>query len=396
MQFVKNCCLSLLWVISGVRKRDSNTWIFTSWSGENYSDNSRVFYEWIRKNHSEIKCFWLLKNDSLIKALNDKKIHAVNSESKEGKRLLSIAGKIFTVRDDEFSFFRINGAEWYQLWHGMPLKKIKSDYLDGIKTISKKSIVASRILEFVMPWGVNRYRKRFTCTNSSFFIPYLSSSFNLSADRILTCGTPRCDALFYCNEEHILKRLSEKYENCRFILYMPTCRTSQWDGKYFEPFAEQYGFNFSELNEVLEKRNFVFLYKPHFYEERVLNLKKVSERFVTITNDDIGELYNFCGQIDILITDYSSIYFDFIVTRKPVILMPFDYEEYLRTSRNHYFDYFTQMAGIKALNWHEALKILDDESYRPVTEDKIKQFAEFVDGKSCEKLYECIIKGDCQ
>ena len=388
LSFIKHVCLLPLWFFVGKRKRIRNLWIFSSWSGERYSDNSRVFYEWVRKNHPEIECVWILRKKELINRLNEMNVKAFHVKSKEGKKLLLSASKVFTVRDDEFSYFRLNGAKIYQLWHGMPLKKIKNDYLDGITKLSRSGIIYENIMKIVTPWAVNTYKNRFTCTNAAFFTKFLSSSFNLTEKRILNCGTPRCDALFYNNSEKLLKSLSELHPGCKIILYMPTFRTSQWDGKYFNPFDEKYGFDFTELEKILKEKNYIFLYKPHFYDAKLLDSKKMSERFVTITDDDIDELYNFCGQIDILLTDYSSIYFDFIVTRKPVILMPFDYEEYLRTSRNHYFDYFSNMDGVMAKNWNETIEILRDEKFRPVSEDKIKQFAEFVDGNCCQKLFE--------
>ncbi|SEQ46501.1 CDP-glycerol glycerophosphotransferase [Treponema bryantii] len=387
LYFIKHLFLIPLWLLIGLHKRNNKLWIFSSWSGERYSDNSRVFYEWVRNNHPEIECVWVLRKKELIKKLNEMNIMAFHINSKEGKKLLLSAGKVFTVRDDEFSFFRLNGAEIYQLWHGMPLKKIKNDYLDGITKISKARKIYDKIMQIVTPWAVNNYKNRFTCTNAAFFTQFLSSSFNLSDKRILNCGTPRCDALFYKKSEKLLKSLSEKYPGCKFILYMPTFRTSQWNGKYFNPFDVKYGFEFIELEKILEDKNYIFLYKPHFYDAKFLDSKKTSERFVTITDDDIDELYNFCGQVDILLTDYSSIYFDFMVTRKPVILMPFDYEDYLKTSRNHYFDYYSNMDGVMAKDWKETISILRDEKFRPVSEEKILQFAEYVDGNCCQKLY---------
>jgi len=89
-------------------------------------------------------------------------------------------------------------------------------------------------------------------------------------------------------------------------------------------------------------------------------------------------------------TDYSSVYFDFIATRKPVILAPFDYDDYIKNSREHYFDYWKEMEGMKTEDWKEALEILTMEKYYTVGEETVKKFAEFNDGKSCEKVFEMI------
>ena len=89
-------------------------------------------------------------------------------------------------------------------------------------------------------------------------------------------------------------------------------------------------------------------------------------------------------------TDYSSIYFDFIATTKPVILTPFDFDEYIKTSREHYFDYFTNMEGIKAKNWEEVFNILEKELYYPVSEETKIKFSEYITKNCCEKLIEKI------
>ena len=92
-----------------------------------------------------------------------------------------------------------------------------------------------------------------------------------------------------------------------------------------------------------------------------------------------------------LMTDYSSIYFDFIATGKPVVLLPFDYEDYLTYARAHYFDYFENMEGEKARSWQEFYQILDAGTYRPVSDAAQHKFAEYVDGECCRKLAERIL-----
>jgi CDP-glycerol glycerophosphotransferase len=94
-------------------------------------------------------------------------------------------------------------------------------------------------------------------------------------------------------------------------------------------------------------------------------------------------------------TDYSSVYFDFIITKKPVILAPFDYEEYLSTARGHYFSYFDEMEGVIAKNWDDIIDIIKKEKYFKISEKKIDLFDRYNDGNSCEKLYNFIQEKSC-
>lgn len=123
--------------------------------------------------------------------------------------------------------------------------------------------------------------------------------------------------------------------------------------------------------------------------------KSSASRLITINDSDYDELYNFVGQVDMLMTDYSSIYFDFIATKKPVVLLPFDYDFYIKYARGHYFNYFENMEGAKAKNWKEFYRILEEKSYSPVSEETLKKFAEYLDGNIpfyriediCKKCY---------
>lgn len=379
------CLLRPIWELEKYFPRNKNLWIFSSWCGQQYSDSTKAFYEYIRENKKDIKCVWLLKNKSLIKELRLKGMEVYNSNSIRGLFLSLKAGKFFSVSSPEFPLYFVNGAEFYEIWHGMPLKKILKDDSRYPSKFGLLGKIRDKI--FVLRDFLD-CKNLYTVTNSRFFLPYLQTAFDLPEQRILKTGLPRCDKLFAPDEEPLINKIRTSYNNCKILLYMPTFRTSAWTKKIFDPF-KAFEFNEQKFNEMLEKKNIVFLYKPHFADMSLLTEKEKHNRFLTITNDDFNDIYSLCSKIDILMTDYSSIYFDFIVTKKPVILAPFDIEEYKETAREHYFDY-SELEGIKAYNWEEVFKILDDESYKSVSDETLQKFAEFVDGNSSEKLFSLV------
>lgn len=276
----------------------------------------------------------------------------------------------------------------------MPLKKILEDDMHSGGIFSRVPLMRLyvQIARKLFPWkSLIDQKNLYTITNAEFFVPFLRTAFGLPDGRILRTGSPRCDALFQPHSEGLIERIHGQYSGNKIILYMPTFRTAEWTGEVFNPFDEKYGFDMDELLAELERHKSVLVYKPHFYDARFMQTLRQKDsdtlpRFISVSDADYDELYNFVGQVDMLMTDYSSIYFDFIATRKPVVLLPFDYDFYVKYARGHYFDYFENMEGAKAKNWREFYQILDTGAYRPVSDVTQRKFAEYLDGECCRKL----------
>jgi CDP-glycerol glycerophosphotransferase (TagB/SpsB family) len=89
-------------------------------------------------------------------------------------------------------------------------------------------------------------------------------------------------------------------------------------------------------------------------------------------------------------TDYSSVYFDFLLLNKPIILTPFDKKEYLATSREMYFDYEKEIEGIRANDWNEVINILKEKKYYVPSKKTIDKFNEHQDGNSTKRVTDYI------
>lgn len=233
----------------------------------------------------------------------------------------------------------------------------------------------------------------FTLTSSDFFVPYLKEAFMLPESKILKTGLPRCDAFFTRKKEKLVTDLKTHFPNAKFLLYMPTFRmSSQLNGLPFNSFVRQFGFDEKEFVTFLEDCNIVFLYKPHFADSSV-NVQINSSRFLYVTDDCFEDLYVLLNNVDGLITDYSSVFFDFLATKKPVYLLTFDYEEYINTSRSHFFNMYDEMHGMFCNNWKDFYKqILKTQSmslHNRLEEDRIK-FATYLNGRSCESLFKIL------
>ena len=356
-------------------------WIFGAWFGQKYSDNSRALYEYMLEYQSEYKVVWITKNHVIYDKLFKENKPVLMANSLKGIiTCLRASVAIIGSGTMDLNQYCLNRIKQVWVFHGMPLKKIG---FDEWKIGSMRNMLLKKITPY------NYLLPNTTITSSDFFMPFLESAFNLKDSNILKTGLPRCDVLFSQETEPVIKKIRKTFEGCKIIFYMPTFRTAVFDGELFNPFSS-FDFNKNIFFQKLEDNNFVFLYKPHFIDESV-NIKLNHNRFIYIKDDDFDNLYLLLKDIDILMTDYSSVYFDFLVTKKPVILAPFDYEEYLKTAREHYFDYFENMEGNIIKNWTEIYNLLDTGDFKNISDNTIEKYCQYNDGGSCKKLFEKLL-----
>lgn len=148
-------------------------------------------------------------------------------------------------------------------------------------------------------------------------------------------------------------------------------------------------FDLQRLNNFLKKFSAIFLIKFHPIIKLEKNLQKYSNIFFVSPNTDIYPLLKY---VDILVTDYSSIYFDFLLLDKPIIFFPYDFEKYISKDRELYFNYNDFTPGMKANNFKELLKKIEltltnkNDEYKEFRK-RIKNLVfKYEDGNSSERL----------
>lgn len=375
-----------LWCMERLVPRSRRIWIFGAWYGQKYSDNSKWLYEYVILHCPEIKAVWITKNDSVYNLLKKQEKCVFKSGSFGGIwHCLRAKYAFLSSGTLDVNAFFLNGTRQIWLWHGMPLKKI--GFCDEMGVLhSKTRLFVSRVLNpyfSLSPWC--------TLASADFFVPFLKASFRLPEERIWKTGLPRCDAFFAGRKERLAAELRRKFPGAAVFVYMPTFRmTGNMDGVPFQPFSETFGFSKTEFVRFLEERNIVFLYKPHFVDSAV-KVHIESERFMYLSDSDFDDLYTMLDSIDMLATDYSSVYFDFLAAKKNVFLLVFDYEEYTKNSRAHFFDMRTEMHGVFCEDWHDFYKKFSCEQNPQLESDRLK-FAEYLDGMCCKKIIDRIKK----
>jgi CDP-glycerol glycerophosphotransferase (TagB/SpsB family) len=199
------------------------------------------------------------------------------------------------------------------IWHGMPIKDI--GLLD-----SKKGIVP---------------KSHYGIASGPFFKDYLAKAFGLSPDMLLPLPHPRLKSMYH--PEGNKKDISLGNNTIGF--WLPTYRKSIVNEVRTDGDGELNGIgikslDFSKLNEFLLNENHILYIKPHPMSELGLfkcfgelsNIKVIDSKW--FEENEIS-LYSMLGHIDYLVTDISSVYFDFKLLNKPVIIAFSDKNDYL-------------------------------------------------------------------
>lgn len=385
---IKGVAFLPFWWTQRFVKRDEKIWIFGAWKGERYSDNSKAMFEYVIANHQEIQAWWVTRDEIIFEKLNNRSLPVVMACSKQGKKLQKQASVAFISWgiDGDMDARYLNGCQILFLWHGMPLKKIGRDEWSfkrretpwkKFKTVLREIILP---YEFIQQKAVEQNQFK-TISASPFFTPFIQSAWQLSKQYVLEIGQPRNDNLFSSKVENYITELNRCFNHPVKVMYMPTFRDSVGCG--FNPF-KMAGFDVESFRSTLQEQNMVFIYKGHFCDQSTLFSD--GGRIMTIGDNDYDDLYTFVKDIDILITDYSSIYFDFLLCRKPIILFPFDENDYVTYSRPFYFNYGL-MEGKRVYSWPELENALKNKDYWTLSEKTITLFNAHIDGDSCKRLF---------
>ena len=357
-----------LYYLSFFIPKNKNIWVFGAWFGEKYADNSKALFEFVNNNDKEIFAVWLTQSKIVFKYLKLKGMNVHYTYSLKGYYYSAIAKFVFvsTGMHDINRFVSTNNIK-VQLWHGTPLKKIMYDVGSG-PTVSELLLFFKQIF---MPFDFNNYKYLLSSTNN--INDSLNSAFLDKIENIIIKGYPRNDQLFSCNKESL-------------ITFLPTHR-GEGNGGIQKIFNS---FDSIKIDSFLMKNNYKLKIKPHFYDLDNVNI--IESKVISVIKEDI-DLYELLSKTDILITDYSSVYFDFLLLDRPIIFTPFDMKEYLNKDRELYYNYNDVTPGPKCKDWNEVMNEIEklmngEDNYRKEREKTNNDFNKYQDGNSSKRVYE--------
>jgi CDP-glycerol glycerophosphotransferase (TagB/SpsB family) len=379
--------LYFLYFVSRYFPRDNKIWIFGSYN-DSFIDNSKYLFWYVSDNHSDIRAIWITGSSNILQSLRIKGYKAFKRWSLKGL-WYCLRGKVYIYSrySCDINYWTSAGAIRINLWHGIPLKRIEYD----IKVGKLYRLYNSRwtiIYRFIWP---SKFQKpHYLLSTSAMVGDIFSGAFKIPKSKIINLGYPRCDHFFWIKEE-LIKYVSLKspellnliYTLSSFkkaLIYMPTFREN------YKNDLREY-IDLEDLNALLKEKHFLLFIKQH--PNLRIEYKNEFSNIIFLSND--FDVYMLLPFIEILITDYSSVMFDFILLHKPVILLMHDLEKYRKSERGFYFEP-EEIGFVVCRNYLELKKIIDCESVECKASEEGKYFSlwEGFDGKSSQKLAEFI------
>lgn len=376
-----------IWYMQLLIPRNKKIWIFGAWYGEKFSDNSKYFYNYVKNNNSDVHPIWLTRNDEAYNEIKKSNGNVYYINSIKGIYYSLIAGRVFisSGKQDVNSFF-INGALLFQLWHGNPIKKICLDD----KFATSNTFLHKRILPILFPF-IYEYNFDFAVSNASVFSSIFSTAFNLPLSKIIETGSPRNDSFYILEEDSLINSIRNNFSDCKICMYLPTFR----GGGEVNSIFNLNDYDEDKLEEILTNKNLVLITKGHFIDDRLSSNSNSNKRIIHLSDKQVSDVNLVLKDVDLLITDYSGAYFDYLHTMNPIIFAAYDLENYLSFSREMYFEYSNIICGPLVENWEILYRVLDNFNFEDVDkiliEEKSRYFNKFLDGQNSERLFDKIM-----
>ena len=328
----------------GQIRPDSHIWLFSSTDNSHYNYNSRYLFEYVKENLPEITPLFVINDPELRNSLSSKygKQYFTETESIQGIRQALSAGVWFTSAGLPAYGTGLHKKRLIiNLWHGVPLKKI--------------ALLDPNLKKAARIYFKKIFSENYTCilTTSHELIPLMARSFAVSEDKIKVWGQPRNDGLFQKNDCHeILGQLfPDLPEYTKTVLYAPTFR--DYGQVQLFPFKD---FDQKQLEAFLEEKNMLLFIRTHVAEQGSA-APYLGKRIRFLGNEQAEDVTGILNIFDCLITDYSSIYIDYLLTDKPMIFLPYDRQQYL-DGRGMNFDYDDVTPGPKPETFNDFLDAL--------------------------------------
>ncbi len=339
-----------------------------------------IFLEALKEPRMEnFEHFWVIAGSDDLKKLkkenNNPHVHFVQYNSRKYLKLLSKAGYLINNVNFKYYFTKKPDQIYVNTWHGIPLKTLGYDMPNGKTETS--NVVRNMMLSDYM------------ISASPFLTQIYLKSYKLDeiyTGKIIEEGYPRLDLIdneSYDERAEVLFGHGVKIQKGKkVILYAPT-----WKGKSYGTASSDVSglFEFkSNLEKMIDTDKYQILIKPH---QRLWELahNDLNFPFVVPATVDANLVL---GITDILVSDFSSIFYDFLRTGRPVLFLIEDYESYA-SERGLYFSPTSALPGPVAVTASEIASYINDiESVTKAFADKYREISEF----ACASASPCISK----
>ncbi len=374
-------------------KVDDKLIIFTAFNGKAYTCSPRAIYEQIIKDdkYKDYKFVWAFKNVEEHKYLeNNKNTKVILYGKKEYEKYLAKAKYWITNYRIFDHIYPKKNQVYLQCWHGTPLKRLGYD-------LEVSENVMNSIKEIRYKYRTDAKRFKYILSPSKFATEKFTTAWNLKElnkeNAVIEEGYPRNDSLFNFTDEtvaNIKHSLNiENIGNKKIILYAPTWRDNQHTSGVGYTYKTEVDFDY--LKKELEN-DYIILFRAHYLVANSFDFEKYKGFVYDVSNyENINDLYIIS---DILITDYSSVFFDYANLKKPMIFYMYDLEQYRDNLRGFYIG-LDVLPGKIVEKENDLVKEIKNVTQNFVYDEKYKKFNDefnyLDDGQAAKRVLEKII-----
>lgn len=350
-------------------KTDDKLILFNSFAGRKYDDSPKAIFEAMKADlrFADYRIIWAFHQPEKFQVEGAEKIRTDGFQY--FKTALSARVWVTNSSVERGLHFKGKNTFYLNTWHGSPIKKMGSDISTDNQSFGTKSENLVDIMN----------------TQSYFEAEIFSRCFGIPRDHFLEVGLPRNDELVSYTEEHRgeLKRRLGIPTKKKVLLYCPTFREYEKDENHGVVLAPP--MDLKKWERILGDQ-FILLFRAHYEVSKVMEIEE-NEFVRNVT--DYPSLNDLMIVSDILISDYSSIFFDYSIMDKGMLHFTYDYDKYQK-KRGMYFDVRDCIDG--GANEDEVIAVikeLNEEKSIYRTRLFRKKYMNFY-GSAAKKTVDCI------
>lgn len=360
--------------------------VFESFGGKSYSCSPRAIYEELQRVDPSYTCIW---------AFNDPSSKEIVGNGKKVKRLslryyyYMATSKHWVINARVPKYIKKRDETVYiQTWHGTPLKRLAADMKEVHMPGTSTSTYKKNFYEEAQRWD-------YLVSPNDYSTEIFKRAFHFNKE-VLDVGYPRND-LFYkeeINNPTSIAKLKERIglpSDKKVVLYAPTWRDDEFYGK------GEYKFDIKlDLFEMKERLGdeYVVVLRMHYLIADNLNVEGLEGFAYNFSDyDDIAELYLVS---DILITDYSSVFFDYANLNRPILFYTYDLDKYRNDLRGFYIDFEKEAPGPVLMTSDEVIQTIEDidpvyTQYQELVSTFNEKFCHLDDGNASSNIINRVI-----
>ena len=365
---------------------EKELWLFAK-HGNDVGDNAFVFYKYVKANHPEIRCVYVAdRNSPEDYQVAKSEGEVVQFRSREHKTLFLKADKIITSH--------VGDSEPWDYEYVIKLRKRFPHWAEKHKIVHLQHGVIDKNVAHIYSSKLRPVDLFISSTEKEK--EYIERTLGYRPEQVPCTGLARFDDLYGCEAEKIILLIPRYRRDVMVSLPENKIKlkyhfmNTQFYKKYQEFLQDE------NLAKMLEKYDYKLVFYPHYEVQPLIGCFVSDNKRIVIADRKTYSLDELLRKAALMITDYSSVAFDFAYMRKPVIYYQFDKESFLVEYGGSYFNHekdgFGPVAGTQKECFLYVKLFIESgvDSFSAYLKKSIEFFPNY-DARNCERIFESIV-----